>query len=102
MPGILQGPPTDMPEAKRSDFYMIIGRYDEAVSAYEKEITEGERKIEAWAGFAVSLWRLFGREASAIISRPELVRAVYEHLIKGNGPTPSPRELAHWLAPIAS
>jgi HEXXH motif-containing protein len=100
--GNLQGPFFDIPEVKSSDFHLVSGRYSEAASTYEKEIAKGERRIEVWAGFAVSLRRLFGREARAIISRPELVRAVYEHLAEGDSPMPSPRELAHWLAPVAS
>jgi hypothetical protein len=100
--GNLQGSFFDIPEVKSSDFYMVSGRYSEAASTYEKEIAKGERRIEVWAGFAVSLRRLFGQEARAIISRPELVRAVYEHLAEGDSPMPSPRELAHWLAPVAS
>jgi HEXXH motif-containing protein len=89
----------DRPEVTESDFILLTGRYEAAVSAYELEIRAGNRPIEAWAGLAVALQRLMGPGSRAVISRPELVRAFYDQLATGSNITPAPRDVVRWLTP---
>jgi hypothetical protein len=92
---------SDIPDTTRSDFYLLTGLYEAAASAYEDEVSAGNRPIEAWAGLAVALHRLMGPDARAVISRPELVCAFYEQLAAASKVAPSPRDVVRWLAPVA-
>ena len=85
--------------ASQADLRLISGDYEAAAAAYRAEISAGIGSPETWAGLAVSRRRLAGKGSDAIIMRPELVRALYDRLSANSVPTPSPLDIADWLAP---
>lgn len=83
-----------------ADLWLIRGDYAEAAHAYEAEIIAGTPLIEPWAGLAISCQRLLSPKRSPLITRPELVRALYEHVAVSSKRLASPIEIAEWLTPM--
>jgi HEXXH motif-containing protein len=96
-------PPAEQMEASDSDIRLLSGDYGAAAAAYESDIKTGAQVPEAWAGLAVAARGRGDEAAGALISRPELVRAVYENLAcKAATAPPAPLEVARWMRPLVA
>jgi len=86
------------PPAAPAEAAYLDGRLGDAVDAYRAATIDAPDDATAWVGLAVALRR--GGDAAAaraLVERPDLVRASL-HLLRKNGDSPSPDNLARWLA----
>jgi HEXXH motif-containing protein len=82
------------------ELLLVAGDYPGAAAGYEADVTSANANAGAWAGLAVSRARLNGGRTSACAIRPELVRALFEHLEASDGNGASPAALNHWLSDL--
>jgi HEXXH motif-containing protein len=80
------------PEPSMGDLAYARGQYAHALSAYLAELADNPAEPGAWTGVALA------SRQPLLLSRPELVRAVYLRVRELGGPVPDPVALAAWLA----
>jgi HEXXH motif-containing protein len=78
--------------AEPADAELISGNITRAIAGYLEYISREPRSPDGWAGLALAL----GESVPALLHSPELVCAVYNHLLD-QGQTPSPVLLAEWM-----
>jgi hypothetical protein len=85
----------DVPGVTLADLAYAKGQFSVAASGYRDELAGDPDSPAAWVGLGLSLAEVGSVHASrALLTRPELVRAVYRKL--GDG-APRPEELAEWI-----
>ncbi|MDS0137275.1 HEXXH motif domain-containing protein [Amycolatopsis sp. CM201R] len=89
----------DVPDALEGDYHLVAGRAEEARSAYEGVLSKEPDDAPALIGLGLTL--LDGPAARALLSTPELVRAVHREL-RRDGSAPSVGELAYWIGEALS
>lgn len=87
-----------VPHATDADLAFASGNYPGAIAAYRVAIAAEPGDADHWAGLTVALRRLGTSPATtALLSRPDLVAAVYRALADRPAPPP-PDQLADWLS----
>jgi len=81
-----------------ADVDLIAGSAAVAARAYRARIKAEPHSHEMWAGLALALWEK-GDCPDALLSRPEIVHAVYRRVLERAGTAPDPEDLARWLGP---
>lgn len=86
------------PDSAAGDFALVAGNPREAVELYTAELAGGSDRPAAWSGLGLAL-RLLGPNpaATALLRRPEYVRAVHRLVFTTTGVPPRTDELAGWL-----
>ncbi|WP_433473985.1 HEXXH motif domain-containing protein [Spirillospora sp. CA-142024] len=74
-------------------------RHDAALASYRALIAAEPARPEHWAGLVLSLRGSGGHAAQPLSEFPEIVAAVYRHIVQDQADAPDPVELAEWLAP---
>jgi HEXXH motif-containing protein len=89
--------PAELPgTTPRADAALCTGDYPGAAEAYEHRLREEPDDNQAWVGLGLSL-RAQGRDATALLERPELTVAVHRQVRVLGGQAPAPTALASWL-----
>jgi HEXXH motif-containing protein len=87
-----------VPDATEADLAYAAGRLTEAVDLYRAELIEDPDHPPALVGLGLSrAARGVDSAGRALLSHPELVRAVHRNLRSLAHPTPTPEELAAWI-----
>ncbi|MFC0548485.1 HEXXH motif domain-containing protein [Kutzneria chonburiensis] len=88
----------DVPEATPADIAYVSERYTEAIDRYRAQLADDPDHASAWVGLGLAC-RGYGRSAAgrALLSRPELVRAVHRH-VRATDPV----QLADWIGRIVN
>jgi hypothetical protein len=77
---------------------LITDRGRTAATSWSQRIVFGEDAVACWVRLSVACHLLRASEPSALADRPELVRAVYRQLKRGNHGPATPIDLGAWLA----
>lgn len=89
-----------VPGAIEADLAYVSGQASEAADGYEAELESEPDSVTAWAGLGLarSAQEPTGPDARALITYPEVVRAVHREIRFRTAIAPAPRELARWIA----
>ncbi|MFC6090986.1 HEXXH motif domain-containing protein [Saccharothrix lopnurensis] len=86
------------PDSAAGDFALVAGEHREAAELYAAELAHGSDRPGAWSGLGLALWlRGPGPAATALLRRPEFVRAVHRLVVDTTGVPPRAGDLARWL-----
>ncbi len=83
-----------VPEVLEADYLLVQDRMDEARTAYAAELKADPDRASTWIGLGLSLAN--GPAKQALLTAPELVRAVHRNL-RTTDDAPVVEELAAWL-----
>jgi HEXXH motif-containing protein len=87
-----------VPDATRGDFAYASGHFAEAARIYTAELAADPDRPASWIGLGLALSRLHARPAArALLSCPELVRAVHRRIRTGTEGKVAADELAGWI-----
>jgi len=96
--GAIRPPSARVSGAQEGDLLLVAGRHDDALAAYLGEFTTGSVRAGAWTGLGRALAAAGDAAAArALLTRPELVRAVAEAVTTTGGERPAPVDLAAWI-----
>lgn len=90
--------PHSIPGAEKADLLLVARRYDEARAVYLDELATEPGRAGAWTGLGRAL-AATGEPvaAQALLTRPELVRAIATTVAARSDHRPTPVELATWI-----
>ncbi|MCI2415859.1 HEXXH motif domain-containing protein [Saccharopolyspora sp. K220] len=87
-----------VPDATPADFAYASGRLTDAVVGYQAELAADPDRPASWVGLGLALSGLGARPAArALLTCPELVRAVHRRVRTGAASVTAPDELADWI-----
>lgn len=97
-PGIVQETWQNVPDATPADLAYATGRLDEAADGYRAELAADPDRPASWIGLGLALSGLGAHAAArALLSCPELVRAVHRRVRSEATSEVAPDELADWI-----
>jgi HEXXH motif-containing protein len=87
-----------VPDATPADFDYASGRFRTAAHGYRAELAADPASPGAWVGLGLALSGLGARpSARALLTCPELVRAVHRRIRAHTADPAAPEELAEWI-----
>jgi HEXXH motif-containing protein len=92
-----------VPDATPADFAYTSGRFTDAARGYLAELAADPDRPASWVGLGLALSGLGVRPAArALLTCPELVRAVHRRVRTGAARMAAPDELANWIGRFLS
>jgi HEXXH motif-containing protein len=88
----------EVPGATPADAALVQGRYPAASRLYRDTVADSPGQADAWAGLVLAHRHLPVRARRALLTRPELVRALHDRVGALTGTPPDPAALASWLS----
>lgn len=89
---------TMVPGATAADGALIADQCSEAVRMYQAELAVDPGRSASWTGLGLAMSGTAAMSgATALLQKPELVRAVYRQILSATVEHPRPSELASWI-----